>query len=742
MCLPFFYVPFRVFFAHWRVFAIFVRTFQNLLMSGKFYRFLAVVLLLASVSALATPTDRVRKHILDSLELRLQEINNAEDSVVPLYNIYDLSTSKKERTGALYELYQSARKNSKANMQSEMLINLSRLYRDNDSALVLIENEAATLPVSDRREETLLYVRMLMAENHINNGTPEEQTRALNEIVKQFTSNPPDDKYRSTELLFALCIAMSKTTKGELLQKYLSSLIDQVETLNLGTGLVRNLVYGRAAPIFTRNRFYSDAIEIDKKMLNVIDSLTLAYSAHGRPYRKLYDTRYNVNARMLVNYRGLSPEEVELSHDNIRSLVKLDPEVARMERDTEIGEIFYRVARKEYAMALPMLKRQVDNPDNGALRPILLRELLDAAEATGDSFTQLQAAMGIVHLFDTFFEEGESERYRELQLLYDLNDIRKKTAEKQLQAKDDVLRMNRTLLIVTGAVCLLLILSFFWMVRQYRRLKHLAAEHFKTTVTLRAERNDLKRAQQELIEARDKAYESERQKTEFTNMMSHEVKAPLGAVQEYTRLLSDCITGEQSRYLQRFAFIIDRNVNALNRLVSDVLDMTSLDYSSMTVNKSVDSVQNICKVAMETIFRGGQASSDKVKLVFNSHGTEDRMIVTDVVRVQQVLMNLLDNADKFTDSGTISLEYEIDEENNEIRFIVSDTGIGIPDDCEEVIFERYRKLDPHTRGLGLGLYISRRIAILLRGDVRVDMDYHRGSRFIFTIKGEDCTTEE
>ena len=77
-----------------------------------------------------------------------------------------------------------------------------------------------------------------------------------------------------------------------------------------------------------------------------------------------------------------------------------------------------------------------------------------------------------------------------------------------------------------------------------------------------------------------------------------------------------------------------------------------------------------------------------------------------------------------------------------MRFIVTDTGVGIPDNSEEIIFERYRKLSPMTRGLGLGLYISRKIAILLKGDVRVDTDYHGGARFIFTIMKEDWAEEE
>lgn len=711
-------------------------------MSGSFNRFLFAVLLLCAMCVHAVPVERANRHLIDSLEVRLQEINNPDDSITALYSIYDLSTTLKARTDALRKIYAVAKLHGRERVQSDVLIHLSRIYHDNDTILDKIEVELAAFPESDLRKESELYIRMLKSENFINGESPEVQVRHLNEIVQKFTVNPPDDVFRQAELLFALCTAMSKSTQGELLEHYLTRLQTLVEGMNLGTGAVRNLVYSRSAPIFTRNRLSGDAIAIDKKLLNVLDSLVITYAANGRPYRRLYSNRYNVCRRMLINYRGLSPEEVVFFHNEVEDIANNDPEVARRMKNEEDPEIFYHLARKEYAAALPILKRQLDNPKHHNIRTILLSELVTAAEAVGDTHTQLDAAMELNGIYGERIDDRSSERYRELQILYDFNDLRKASADKLLSDKENILKLNRWILGFVGGVCLVLIIMFVVMSRQYRRIKHLAAEHLKTTETLRTERNDLKRVQQELIQARDKACESERLKTEFTNTMSHEVKAPLAAVQEYSRLIVDCIPGDQKKYLERFAFIIEQNVRALNRLVSDVLDMSSFEYGTMSISKSVESIDNICLVAIDSVFNNGKASSENVRVVYNSRRQPDTTIVTDMVRVSQVLMNLLDNADKFTEKGVISLEYEVDDANNQVRFIVSDTGIGIPDDCEEVIFERYRKLSPMTRGLGLGLYISRKIAILLKGDVRVDTDYHGGARFVFTIMKEDWVAEE
>lgn len=123
-----------------------------------------------------------------------------------------------------------------------------------------------------------------------------------------------------------------------------------------------------------------------------------------------------------------------------------------------------------------------------------------------------------------------------------------------------------------------------------------------------------------------------------------------------------------------------------------------------------------------------------VTISFEQENAPDVYITTDSRRVEQVLINLLSNAAKFTSEGTISLSYIIDRPNNSVTFAVSDTGIGIPEGKEEEIFDRFRKLDRTTQGSGLGLAICRMIADLLGGSVRVDTSHKgKGANFLFTI---------
>ena len=119
--------------------------------------------------------------------------------------------------------------------------------------------------------------------------------------------------------------------------------------------------------------------------------------------------------------------------------------------------------------------------------------------------------------------------------------------------------------------------------------------------------------------------------------------------------------------------------------------------------------------------------------MFANAGQDDVNIYTDPHRVEQVLLNLLTNAAKFTEKGTITLSYEFSSDRENLIFTVTDTGIGIPRGKEEIIFTRFEKLNSTTQGNGLGLYISRLLAGLLKGSLRLDPDYRQGARFIFTI---------
>lgn len=265
----------------------------------------------------------------------------------------------------------------------------------------------------------------------------------------------------------------------------------------------------------------------------------------------------------------------------------------------------------------------------------------------------------------------------------------------------------------------------------YRRSCKLAKELKASADKIRAERDALAAAQKSLIEARDLARVAERQKEEFIGNMSHEVMNPLNTIVEYSQIIVDCIDDTKHRYLDKFARIVTINADLLQTLFKDVLNISSLEHSQMSVTIKPTSINDICEISVESSRR---RLNPGVKMEFLKKDEPDLIVMTDGQRVEMVLLNLLQNAAKFTEEGMITLDYSLDSTGDTLTFAVTDTGIGIPEGKESQIFERFEKLNKYTQGIGLGLPICRLLATLLGGDVKVDTTYREGgARFLFSI---------
>lgn len=694
---------------------------------------LFVIMCAVGLYASAAPIDAGKQAKIDSLELHLQEINTAKDSIRTLYNIFDLAATKAMRSETLHRLYAVAKRNGRNRVMIDVLVHGANNNRSNDSILAVIEQKLDGFVADPIQKEAKLFVRMLRIDNKVNIDDADEQNRHMRELVRSYASTPPENTYEHAEMLYSLCTYLSKASRGELLEEYIGKLESLVESMNLPSGSVRNLIYTRAAPVFTQNGHAERAVEIDKKMINIVDSLTTSYAAQGRPYRQMHTNRYTIYRRLLGNYKALTSDEIELFHNNINALAKEDARVAADLATFERAEIFYKLATGQYGPAVAAIKRQINVPSQQDYREYYLNALVEAAGHTGDKNTQLAAALEINEKLRDAIARRAEERYKELQIVYDMNELEQQNNDLKLSRQQAHLNTTR---IVSAVVVIALILLFviLWVVQhKYGRMRRLANEQFAIAKELRGEREEWRKKEQELINSRDRAVAGDKLKTEFIHTMSHEVKAPLEAITEYTRLIIDCIPEDQENYLGRFAFVVNRNIKLLQTLVNDVLEMASLEHGDMNIHREPTSIDNICTLALDNIFEGMKSIKPDITVEYLAADRPDRNINTDGQRVCQVLMNLLSNANKFTESGTVSLDYTIDTEAKTATFIIQDTGIGIPDGYEEEIFERFRKLNPKTQGCGLGLYIARMVATLLGGKVKVDTSYHKGARFLFTI---------
>ena len=230
-----------------------------------------------------------------------------------------------------------------------------------------------------------------------------------------------------------------------------------------------------------------------------------------------------------------------------------------------------------------------------------------------------------------------------------------------------------------------------------------------------------------------KAENSEQIKSLFFQNMNHEIRNPLNAIIGFNELLnSKAAKTISDKEKTDFIAMIESNSNLLLKLVNDVLDLSNFEAGTYKLSFAETDIHQLCHVTLESV-RGRQ--NENVQLLLKTSPDHPYMLYTDAQRLQQVLINFLTNACKYTDTGTITLSYEALPDK--VRFAVTDTGRGVKEEDAEKVFDRFQMLDKAKRGTGLGLHICRIISKLLHGRVYVDTNYKEGARFVFDhpIKG-------
>ncbi|WP_433829956.1 response regulator [Flavobacterium anhuiense] len=291
---------------------------------------------------------------------------------------------------------------------------------------------------------------------------------------------------------------------------------------------------------------------------------------------------------------------------------------------------------------------------------------------------------------------------------------------------------------------------------QHSELEAINAELEAQTEKLQASEEELRVQQEELeqtneelsersvlleeknteIQKKSEALElTTRYKSEFLANMSHELRTPLNSILLLSRLLSENNNQTMNNEEIEFAKVIQSSGNSLLGLIDEILDLSKIEAGKMDLEFLDVSTKEIT----DTLYNLFYLVAKEKNINFEIIATEAPIVIkTDKMRLEQILKNLISNAIKFTEKGTVSLEIKIDDDNDKvICFIVKDTGIGIPLEKQPLIFEAFQQADGSTKrkygGTGLGLSISRELAKLLRGEIVLHSKVNEGSSFTLCL---------
>lgn len=321
-----------------------------------------------------------------------------------------------------------------------------------------------------------------------------------------------------------------------------------------------------------------------------------------------------------------------------------------------------------------------------------------------------------VSLIDSTYNESLSKQINQLRTIHEVDKLELKN--KQMEVEAGRYKLTITLVLI-GVLLLGSIVLLIHYIR-VRRMKNLLE---KSDKELKKDKEQLILSEKALSLAKEKAEASNRFKDIFLSNLSHEIRTPLNSIVGFSSLLGKLNDKDETK---EYASIIKHNSDLLLKLVNDTVSVSLLQTDQVPLVWEDVEICQFCKTIVEEY--EPQASS-LVKMEFRA-SFDTYTLRTDVARLKQVFGNLLSNSLKFTEMGRVSLICEI--ENDAIRFIVEDTGRGIPVDMQSKIFESFEKIDVFTQGVGLGLTICKLVVDRLGGSITLDTTYEKGTRMIFT----------
>ncbi|MDR1004039.1 MAG: hypothetical protein LBL97_03410 [Prevotellaceae bacterium] len=327
-------------------------------------------------------------------------------------------------------------------------------------------------------------------------------------------------------------------------------------------------------------------------------------------------------------------------------------------------------------------------------------ELAETYERLKDMPRSMKYYKQYIHLKDSLYKHTENNAINEFATILGKNTLEKENQEILLEKQTVELRMVYLLAVVMGLFVIVTIL----IIAYQRRLNRLLRKAKK------AEEN------------------SNHMKTEFIRSMSHEIRTPLNSIVGFSQILSAQYSDNEDT--AEMANIIERSTNNLLMLVDDVLELSTLDSLTTIAPDTAVDLEELCRLCID---RASIHAAPGVQMLLVPQGT--CYVMTNSQRLTQLLNHILHNATKFTPAGSIRLDYRIKQakEKKHIELTITDTGIGIPQDKQEFVFERFSKIDTFVPGAGLGLAVCRSIAEKMGGTLTIDPSYTGGCRFVLTI---------
>lgn len=660
---------------------------------------ITTIFIFISSTILAYHTTQVK----DSLLSILNTSGSTEQKVQVYRNLADIVSDPSEIKTYLWKMYQEAsklkdRKNMLNALNDIVLEEAKESQKDSVAKYIEYVKQVAT---SEEIKYLLPFYRIRLFDSLC--FTDEKDEVIKNELnVQNTNTKESNDIYNEIASSYIVGNSFYRNDQFEKSIPYLDKAMKLTESLPKETKFIyQKFIMWRHALAYAQSKRNKEAVKMIQKLIELEEEKYNTDYKKQRPF-------YRIELDLLQRYSVICPHMPYLTLEEEQNCWNKIQEIGKTLTDDFDKYNYYLCAnnyyiinrtKKDYIKAIAANDSLIKFAHKLAPQNLPGLYYVNSAlyEASKDYPNALKYLKISHQVQDSLNTEATNKQLNELQVKYDLNTLNNEKAMLEIK--------NKQMLLVSLSILLIILISistyFYFSWKKEKRMK------------------------MELKVLHGKAQESEKMKQEFINSICHEIRTPLNAIVGFSDLImNDDIDIEMRR---EFPAEIQKSTALLTNLVNSMLEVANLDVSEERLPcKSID-LRNICVQEMEKLKR-----KDGIEYKLNI--TEDSMfIMTNEQYLTQVIEHLLDNANKFTEKGQISLSYQIDEVLNKITICVTDTGCGIPKEMHEYIFDRFYKLNTFIPGNGLGLYLCRLIVKRLTGDIKIDPEYTEGTRMIVTL---------
>lgn len=659
----------------------------------------------------------------DSLSTSLKSASSTEEKLEILTNLMDISRQE-EQVAYAKELYKEALANNDDYYKEIALTEILRFYVNNDikdSTNVYMEEAKQELK-GKARDFLVTYMQTIVDVRIVFYTEGEERKKLIEQYRLKLETDKKLSALEKMSINYLLGMAYSNRVepgRENELQEMVSERFREVIALSENMPLRYSYLF-RLNSFSILTLYPQDDSEKVKYAVRYLD-MQKEYAETKEMKKRPYVTKrhlLNAYSSLALSAKTLGKDIATSYYQHFMALNSQYPEAAAFSPEYEryfTSLNFYRLI-DEYPKAIKYCDSVIHYFRNSGLK-------IDLSEHVVSTLKDKIDMLDSLHLYkEAFYAHKEYAALLDSARLKNINDkledleiqkrvdelvIEKKALEIDLQKSRNQLYMFLSLFILAISSAVFVAFRLWKINSLYKKLQ---------------ESNRL------VILASEKAQESEKMKNAFIKNMCHEVRTPLNAINGFAELIATEDNTLEEK--QEFSKIIFENCNHITSMMNSVLEIAQLDSNKDDLPLSGVNIHLLCSCEMEQIKR----LYGKPDIEYRLEGNREKdLAFTNQSHFSLILSHLLNNANKFTEKGNITLSYEPDEEQNRMIVSITDTGCGISPDKREWIFERFTKADDFVPGSGLGLYLCRQIAHRLKGNIYVDPDYTTGLRIILTI---------